>query len=147
MVGLVQEVKADAIQHFDALARRGFTYVTDGVFDTWRSHADEVLRGEPWSGDCDDLASTVLDLLGRCGVALDKRYRLLVDSSPYDDNERVDHMLAGALDEDGLFWLVGDTFAPAYLTNYFRHRPVEYHRLSETNALNLPLWREGAPFK
>lgn len=59
------------VRRWDQAARDGFTYAGDGALDTWRSHAADVLNSRPWRGDCDDLVSTVLDLLGRRGVPLD----------------------------------------------------------------------------
>lgn len=130
-------MRISEIKHWDLRARERFTYLAD-VGDTWRSHADEVLRGEAWRGDCDDLASTVLDLLGRAGLPLDQQYRLEVDSKGGD---QVDHLIACALDGGGELWVVGDTFGVAYRAGDMMHAPVQYQRMSE-----FPTVRLGAPW-
>src|SRR5689334_393010 len=101
---------ADAIRAVDARTRDRFTYLAETV-DNWRSHADAVLEGVSWSGDCDDLASTTLDLLGRQGVAAVDRYRLVVSSA---GTKKPDHMVACVRAKDGAFLIVGDTFESAY---------------------------------
>lgn len=117
-----------SIENVDKLARERFTYKADPVLkDTWRSHAKQVLAGEAWSGDCDDLASTVLDLLGRNGVALEDRYRLYVAS---DKSDTVDHMVAAVRANDGDIYVVGDTFAPIYKLNRMAHRLLGSEKLS-----------------
>lgn len=126
----------------DQLARAGFRYQGDGLFDTWRSHADAALAGELWAGDCDDLASTVLDLVTRQGLALDRTYRLLVSSTGAPG---FDHMVAAVQAEDGAFLLVGDTFGGAYPAGRMRHLPVKYQRLDEF-AAGENRWRDGAPW-
>jgi hypothetical protein len=133
---------ADQIKATDAAARARFTYRGDGLFDQWRSHADDVLAGRAWAGDCDDMASTVLDLLGREGLALDRRFRMWVASR----GTMIDHMVACAVDDQGRFWIVGDTFAPAYPAGDMRHSPMQSWRLDERRADGTPNLREGAPF-
>lgn len=136
---------ATEIQQLDLAARRRFTYRRDRADrDEWRSHADQVLAGEYWAGDCDDLASTVLDLAGRDGAPLALRFRLLADASP--PSGRFNHMVAAIQDEAGRFWIVGDTFAPAHTAEGFLHRPFAYHRLDEYRDGD-PLWRDGAPWQ
>ena len=132
---------ADVIRAVDAQARHGFTYRPDGAIDNWRSHADAVLKDEFWSGDCDDLASTVLDLLGRQGLAVDDRYRLLVSSS---GGKTPDHMVACARAGDGAFLIVGDTYRSAYSAAAMRHRGIFYNRMNETQPE--AVWREGVPW-
>jgi hypothetical protein len=131
-------VDADAICRLDAQARAGFTYLADPVGDDrWRSHADEALAGRPWSGDCDDLASTALDLLFRAGASLSNLYRLEVDAG----SGRIDHMIACTWDDAGLAWIVGDTFKAAYPAGQCPHRPVQYQSLDATAVTH-----QGAPW-
>lgn len=130
-------MRASEIKHWDARARERFGYLAD-VGDTWRSHADAVLRGEAWSGDCDDLASTALDLLGRAGLALDQQYRLEVDSK---GGSQVNHLVACVVDDAGGLWIVGDTFGVAYRAGGMMHAPIQYQHMSE-----LPTVRLGAPW-
>lgn len=123
----------------DTMARRRFSYRADPRGqDIWRSHADAVLAGSAWSGDCDDLASTVLDLLGREGFSLEDRFRLLVGSG---FSAKIDHMVAAAL-SGGRLLIIGDTFGPAYPIREMKHRPILYQRMSEARD---GIWREGAP--
>lgn len=132
---------ADLIRRLDAEARQNFTYKPDQV-DNWRSHADDALKGAAWAGDCDDLASTVLDLTGRQGAALSDRYRLLVSST---GSNTVDHMVGCVVDGQGKFWIVGDTFDAAYPAAQMKHRGLFYNRLSE--AVSPPTWRDGVPWE
>jgi hypothetical protein len=132
----------EAIRAIDARARQGFTYLADGSIDNWRSHADAVLRGDRWSGDCDDLASTALDLLGRQGVATEDRFRLLVSAS---GGKTPDHMVGCVRADDGAFLIAGDTFRPVYPAAAMRHRGIFYNRLSETSPE--AVWREGVPWR
>ena len=123
----------------DAMARRRFTYVADPFGrDTWRSHADTVLAGSPWEGDCDDLASTVLDLLGREGFPLDQRFRLLVSTT---SGRVIDHMVAAGV-QGGKILILGDTFGPAYDISRMTHRGILFQRMSEARE---GIWREGVP--
>lgn len=127
----------------DATARRGFSYQEDPAkWDNWRSHADEALSGRPWQGDCDDLASTFLDILCRRGAALDQLYRLIVSSTR---SATPDHMIAGVRADDGVFWIGGDTFGPAYRAATMQHRPIYFNRLSE--AGRFPVWRKLTPWE
>lgn len=127
-----------ALRAADAQARQHFTYKPDIGPDTWRSHADDALHGTAWAGDCDDLASTVLDLLGREGMSLADRYRLFVSTT---GDDQVDHMVACVSADDGSFWIVGDTFAPIYPAGQMKHRGLFYTRLSEAGER-----REGNPW-
>lgn len=133
-------VDADVIAA-DRRARAGFRYQTDGVFDTWRSHADQVLAGEAWVGDCDDLASTVLDLLTRQGLPLDRAFRLLVASG---DAPGFDHLVGAVRTLDG-FVVVGDTFGGAYPAGAMAHRAFAYQCL-DAFAAGEDGWRDGAPW-
>lgn len=129
----------DAVVAADRLARKRFTYKSEPG-DTWRSHADAALSGEAWAGDCDDLASTVLDILGREGLPLEDRFRLVVAT----EGKKPNHLIACAF-IDGSFQIVGDTFRPAYPAKAMRHRGIFYNRLSETKPE--AIWREGVPWR
>ena len=123
----------------DRLARQNFTYLADPVaLDLWRSHADAALDGRPWSGDCDDLASTVLDILGRAGTPLADRYRLFVSTRGL---KTPDHMIAAVRDR-GRIWIVGDTFRPCYSIGEMAHRACFYQRMDEVAD---GVTREGRP--
>jgi predicted transglutaminase-like cysteine proteinase len=97
---------------------KNFVYTSD-VVDKWRVHSPEVIKGESWKGDCDDLASTTLDMMIRAGHPMNKLWMVIVDSS---NTGYLDHMVAMAQDDDGHYWIVGDTSKrnvyPAELITY-----------------------------
>lgn len=114
----------------DEAAREGFTYVADpGNSDTWRSHADQVLAGQPWSGDCDDLASTAADLLIRMGVPRDRVWLVLVDTR--GKTGTFDHMVAATVDDAGQYWVVGDTARSAYPLQWLPYSVFGQMRVSD----------------
>jgi hypothetical protein len=137
-------MRADEIISFDALARANFIYRGDGMLDTWRSSADAALAGEHWTGDCDDLASTVLDLLGRGGVPLVQRYRLFVDTN---GDGKVNHMVGAVQDAAKGFWIVGDTGQPAFEAFRMLYTPISYQRLDEWTTGGDAAMRAGAPWR
>lgn len=135
---------SDAIRKTDHRARALFTYKGDALnMDTWRSFADQVLAGDAWAGDCDDLASTILDLLGRDGLPLNRRYRLLIATQ---GDGWIDHQAACVQDDQGRFLMVGDTFGPAYSPPCISGAIRRYQRMDEWRGDGRPLWRDGAPF-
>lgn len=111
----------------DAKARRNFTYKSDSGPDTWRSHADVALAGKSWRGDCDDLASTSADIAIRMGAKKADLWFAVVSST---GESRGDHMIAIGRDEQGMFWVVGDTFGPTYKLTAMKHRLIDVHNLS-----------------
>ena len=129
------------VAHWDAKAREQFVYLADGALDTWRSHADEVLAGFAWEGDCDDLVSTALDLMARAGLPLASCYRLIVDAA----GKPGDHRVGAALGDDGALYIVGDTFAACYPAGAMAHVPGQYQRMDEA-ADHPERWRQGAPW-
>jgi hypothetical protein len=136
-----QSLSSRELKQTDLEARTKFYYRPDGPVDTWRSYADQVIRGVSWAGDCDDLSSTVLDLLGRRGVPLKDRYRVLVSMAK---NGKVDHMIGLAIDNHGKFWVVGDTNQQIYPVRAIYYQAIEYNRLSEM-VDGEPVWRKGFP--
>lgn len=138
-------MNADQIMALDAQARQGWTYLADPVNDdNWRSHADDVLAGRPWQGDCDDLASTVLDLAGRQGVPLASRYRLEVVSP--GGVPPCDHMIAAMVDDAGQFYTVGDTFGVAAPASACPHTAYRYQRMDDWDSAGQPVFRAGFPW-
>jgi hypothetical protein len=128
---------ADQIIAIDARMRAGFKYVPDGEVDSWRSHYEAAKAGA-WSGDCDDLTSTVLDALHRKGHPADRMWRLLVSSKR---TAVVDHMVGVVEDVEGRRWVVGDTFGPAYPASRLKHRVLFESRVSDRTRNGLPFWR------
>lgn len=138
LAGLVPPMNHLRIQDIDATARANFTYLADPQgADTWRSYADQARAAVPWEGDCDDLVSTVLDLLGRAGLPLEQRFRLVVRPSGSPDQ----HMIGMAVDDGGQFWIVGDTEGPIYPADACTYAADVYQRLSER------FWRAGFPWE
>lgn len=135
---------ADAVR-WDHKARAGFTYKTDGVMDTWRSHHDEALLDAPWEGDCDDLTSTALVLMmQQSTLPLSHAYRLLVNAAP-NYGFLFNHMVGAVRLANDTFMIVGDTFGPAYTPAFMRHQPFAYQRLDEWDGVD-PIWRQGLPW-
>lgn len=132
------------IEIIDIAARKRWSYAADAaVQESWRSHADHVLRGEAWAGDCDDLASTVLDLLARDGVPPQSMWRVMVDSY---GGAKIDHQVGMVQDDAGMFLIVGDTFGPTSPAAASRHRIILAHRLDEYFPDGTAMWREGPPW-
>ncbi len=115
-------MNADQIKQIDAQARHRFTYLADAV-DEWRSHADDVKANRQWEGDCDDLASTTLDLLSQNGMSPENMYRVMVSST---GGTIIDHMIGYARDDPGVLWVVGDTFGASYKVSDMSHVEIQY---------------------
>jgi predicted transglutaminase-like cysteine proteinase len=113
-------VNAKDIRKIDTQVRKKFTYKLDDG-DHWRSFAAAVKAGTPWQGDCDDLATTTIQLLYEAGAHPKTLCRACVSSKR---DKRIDHMIAFAKDDAGQIWVVGDTFGPAYPIENMNHRPI-----------------------
>lgn len=138
-----KEMNAADIASWDAKARVQFTYVSDGAVDTWRSWADKVLANEPWTGDCDDLAHTVLDLTIRAGASMGYCYRLFVMAEDGSGG----HMVGAEQDDALAWWVVGDTYSNSpYPAAQMEHTPVDYNCLAEAGPATEPIWRKGVPW-
>lgn len=132
-----------AVQAANNLACRWFTYEGERPGkDVWRSHADDAMAGKRWRGDCDDLASTALDILIRTNPGIDqsKLYRMCVRSPQCPADVPYDHMVAGAMIRPGLLVIFGDTFAHPHAYVRSPHRIVRYAAVSEG-----VVWRDGHP--
>lgn len=136
-------MNAAQIRDVDLRARAKFSYLADPPgYDNWRSHAADVEAGRAWQGDCDDLASTTLDLLGRAGLPLGQLYRLCVTSPQATNGPGVDdHQIGCVWDDAGAAWIVGDTYGEAYPAKDCPHRTVRYQSLDDIFT-----WRDGAPW-
>lgn len=141
----VVSVKPSDILRIDVEVWKHFRYLADPAgLDTWRSYADDVLRGASFLGDCDDLASTCLDLATREGAPLEKLYRLEVGAA---GSKTVNHMLAAAEADDGAIYTFGDTFGRAMPASHFLHRGICYQRMDEWIVPGVkPLVRGGVPW-
>lgn len=142
MTDIVPNIEG-AVRHFDALARSRWSYKADPPGnDNWRSHADDVLAGRHWEGDCDDLASTALDLMmrGVPGIPQDKLFRMCVKTRQCPAGVPFDHMVAGCLVRPGALVLFGDTFGDPQFYAHSTHRVIRYASVAEG-----VVWRNGHP--
>ena len=114
-------LNSQEIRRIDSMARKNFTYVAEEE-DLWRSFADKVIQSKKWQGDCDDLASTTIDLLHRAGAPKNSLTRAIVGTY---GSKTPDHMIAFAEDDKGRQWVVGDTFGPAYPRKDMTHRLIK----------------------
>jgi len=112
----------ELIKEVDALARQRYTYTADKPNkDSWVSHASEVLNNKHWYGDCDDLVSTVCDLLTSKGIPKDNIWFAEVSSQK---NHKIDHLIGIVKDGKDL-WIVGDTFQSCYKIQVMEHELVK----------------------
>lgn len=134
----------------DGTARRYFHYREDGKTDTWRSFAEQALLHRDWHGDCDDLASTALDLLAR-GVTpgpvraelTTRMYRLKVKSAQCRPGIPYDHMIA-AVKIGADLWIIGDTFTKAHKIEASPHSLLKPGRIySHSKVSEGVVWRAG----
>lgn len=89
----------------ERFVRRNFTDVTEVGPDIFRSHYDTIQGEAAWSGDCDDLVSTVLENLVEAGFDATRMRRVAV--SIHRDGVP-DHMVGLVEDSQGRTWVVGD---------------------------------------
>ena len=128
----------EIIREIDSKVDGLWNYVEDVPGrDTWRSFADKIDRGEECFGDCDDKASTALHLAVNAGVPKERLVRVIVDSTGAG---KPDHFTGCYEDDDGHWWLIGDT---AYLTRPIEHTVYEIHRYSRLSEGTQ--WREAPP--
>lgn len=124
----------------DMLARQHYTYKHDPVNnDEWHSYHKDVLAGRAWADDCDSLSSTVINLMLLEGHPLEKSWFAHVDSS---HSGHVDHMIALAMDDNGVMFVVGDTFGPCYPTSAMKHTLLKFCRLT-----NIQAWYLGSDIR
>jgi hypothetical protein len=112
----------DIAKGADRRARERFTYQADRLSldsaggitaDQWRSHHDDVLAGRGWSGDCDDLGSTVLMLASLAGVSATRLYRARVKSPDNPAGADFDHFIGLYHAPDDSWHTLGDTYGPS----------------------------------
>lgn len=145
----------ETIKSADKRVRSNFTYVTD-VVDNWNVHSSNVMDTLPWFGDCDDLSTTALDMLARQGQPLDRMWLVLVAASPANKlNGRLDHLIAVVEDDQGRYWVVGDTSRETIELKDMTYRPLVYmstndmvwHEAEVNDSFairfNVGIWTEG----
>lgn len=111
----------------DAKARRNFIYTKEDR-DTWRSFADYALAGQRWRGDCDDLTSTTAEIAIRLGARKNQLWFAVVATG--QEGNKPDHLVGLAKDENGKWWVIGDTFKPIYALASMKHELLEIHNLA-----------------
>ena len=126
-VGAMASRNVALMKRIDRSVKDRFVYADkDPGGDQWRSFATELRDDKDYVmvDDCDTLASTVLEILAWEGVPLENLFRALV-SSPAARGNMVDHMVGLAKDENGTYWVVGDTFGPPVTINRTPHKIIE----------------------
>lgn len=122
-------MKIDKIREICAQAFRLFTYRPDPQFqDTWISYAEKVKTNQHFTGDCDDITSTILDLLDQNGCPADHMWRMMVRTENAS-NAGPDHFIGVVQDDDDKKWVVGDTY---------NHQPYPLSILSWQQIRNSP---------
>lgn len=116
-------MQLNVIKSIETQARARFVYKADQERqDRWRSFHNAVYAGERWYGDCDDLASTVVNMLGKIGVPAYNMWFAHVDTEDPDD--KIDHMLAFMLhtsEGPPTMYVIGDTYGPCYPAANMKH--------------------------
>jgi hypothetical protein len=133
-------ITLDLVRSVESLARANYTYKHDPENnDNWYSYHEYVERGDSWSDDCDSLTSTVVNLLIKRGLPLDKAWFAHVDSN---HDGIMDHMIGFIELPDGSMWVVGDTFGPCYRAENMRHHLKKFCKLT-----NIQSWYAGHDFR
>lgn len=126
-----QELDSTDFQRVERNAREHWTYSHDAE-DSWRVFSRRVYDGAAWTGDCDDLALTTLDLLGRMGQPLNKMWLMLVKVDR--STMRADHIIGVAEDKNGMLWIVGDTGPFARPLDTMTYRALAWARMDHPRA-------------
>lgn len=150
-----QPLTEETIKTADSRVRDDFTYSSD-IIDTWRVHSHEVMNTRAWAGDCDDLATTALDMLARQGQPLDRMWLVLVAAKQSSKvSGRLDHLIAIVEDDQGRFWIVGDTSEVTVELKFMKYRPLAYMSTNDrvwhgaevndnfATRFNVPVWSLG----
>jgi hypothetical protein len=98
----------------DRDSRRGFTYrdnpgnLTPST-QQWRSHSREVNAGISWTGECDQMMATVLEIAIQRGIPSNRVWRAvtMLQGEQYD-NYSANHAVGLIKDQNGTVWVVGD---------------------------------------
>lgn len=127
------------IRAIDRAARTHWTPKADGKVDTWRSFHKAVEAGITTGGDCDDLSTTVMQLLCEAGLWLTDGWLLVVDSN---GDTHGDHLVGACRDELGGYWIVGDTLADsAYPAHTMKHKGIAFVALSNRRRFDGLPWQ------
>jgi hypothetical protein len=135
-IGLTNEghvLSEYAMRQVEIRARAQYTYSTD-IEDSWRVHTHTVYAGVAWTGDCDDLTSTVLDMMGREGQPMNKMWFILVNVDR--SAMTADHIIGVVEDRDGKIWVVGDTGPFARPLQDVTYRILAWARLDRPKVWN-----------
>lgn len=102
------EITLEEAASVDARARELIRLREDRA-DKWHSLASEVQAGRRYSGDCDDLVSTVLDLWAQSGARPSQLGRIVVVNPQPEEGGDPEHMVA-TLEVEGILYVGGDTY-------------------------------------
>jgi predicted transglutaminase-like cysteine proteinase len=101
------------LKRVDAGARARFTYKADpSPDDVFASHNAALESGAAWTGDCDDMALTVLDYMAWDGYEPSRMWR--VGMVVRTATGKMEHMVGVVETADGQAYVVGDVNHPAY---------------------------------
>lgn len=116
-----------AIKSFNSRMTNGLSYRWENyVNERWDSKVDDFLMGKSVKGDCDELATTAMELAVIAGVPRERVLRILATT------QGGMHMTAGYIDDAGEIWVFGDTFSPQMQKlRHTPHRILAYSRSSE----------------
>lgn len=134
----------EVIEEIDARVRARFTYERERD-EVWTNYAEEVLRGEEFRGDCDDLATTSATLALCAGVPPEQVGYLLTRTITLGGDPRANHMLAFYRDPTGRPVVFGDTFGPARSLAELGQRPRAWTFLSHQGVWSTtsPVWKRA----
>lgn len=102
---------AEAARAIDEQTRQAYRHREERR-DKWESSADAVRAGGVFRGDCDDITSTVVELLSSAGAQNSQLGRAIVRSGEWNQADGLaDHMI-GLFRADGIVYIVGNSESP-----------------------------------
>lgn len=116
-------------RRWDSQAKAAFRPRPDRE-DIWGSKAGRVLAGEWFTGDCDDLVSTVIDLWSRAGAQDHQMGRMVLDNPKPELGGDPQHMVA-TIEIDGVTYIAGDTYGPMRTLEASGYAPVWTNMISD----------------
>jgi predicted transglutaminase-like cysteine proteinase len=144
------------VTEIDEMVRQRFHYRREDV-DFWRPMHNVILGTQDhFAGDCDDLAATTAAIAVCAGVPQDKIGFAI--SSTQGDVDEADHMVAFYKDQDGTFYVLGDTMGGVRPMAQTRNRVIywkyfnynqwwardDYPLQAERNSYQMSRWDDEA---
>lgn len=124
----------ELIKEIDRTVDNQWVYKPDGPKDVWQSFATSITNGLTVYGDCDDKASTALQLAVEAGVPLDRLVRVVAATEDIPN-----HFLGAYEDDEGHWWTLGDTITRTTRFDYMNYTVYKYSRLNEGNIWRKPV--------